>query len=463
MAVGGIDVMELGHEIDSENDSSQPFIEVKRKHKRPRQNSSIETEVENETTKAKGSPPQSASRMRPSSESNEDERLTIKIKSIDPNQNITKLNPIQIMNEITKVTSGTMVKYIKRMRDGFLVRCNTYNQARSLQDITELGRIPVRVSTGMNVVKGVISNIPLDISEEELFSELKKQNVVSVKRLRRRENGKLIQSKSVLITFSGLQLPNEVKMGFELFTVRQFVAPVLRCHKCQNFGHVEEKCRGKLRCVRCGEGHEFKDCKEKENRKCARCGGPHSAAYKGCKEYKIQKEIIKVKTFTNISYAEAAKQVKNTMGDQDKIPSVPTNQNDKAIPNQTETTMKNTTEQCHRTPKFQSKIPTIVTKKKTTAQVHTPSTAQESTKKKTDPNPNHTQRDIIQAFIGVSNSMVSFLAFMIKALHIIKNPKEAQNQNIVDTVLFLSRACLKIDVDKEQLESKLREIELLPS
>ena len=453
MAEGGIDIMDLGHEIDHENESSQPFIEVIRHSKRPRPSS---VESENETHNS--SSPQSL-KMRPRSDSDtDDEQLTIKIKSIDPTRNVTKLNPIQITNEITKATGGTMVKYIKRMKDGFHVRCNTYRQARSLQDITELGRIPVRVTQGLNVVKGVISNVPTDISEDEITTELKKQNVVSVKRLRRRENGKLIESKSILITFSGQNLPNEVKMGYEVFNVRQFVAPVLRCHKCQQFGHVEAKCHGKLRCVRCGQGHEFKDCNDKENRKCARCGGPHSAAYKGCKDYKIQKEIIKIKTFTKISYAEAAKQVKKSINGQNMNTNDQMDKYYKVKPNQPEPSTKNTTEQ---TPKFQSKIPTASNKKKTFAQIHVPSQSREIAKEINATNPSHTQHDIIQAFVGISNSMVSFLAFITKALQTIQNPKEHTNSNIIDVVLLSSRLCLGLDIEKDQLENKLREIESL--
>ena len=243
------------------------------------------------------------------------------------------------------------------------------------------------------------------------------------------------------------------------------MAPVLRCHKCQQFGHVEGKCNGRLRCVRCGEGHEFKDCK-KETRKCARCGGPHSAAYKGCQQYKIQKEKIKVKTFTKFSYAEAAKQVKTSMNDQNTKKNEETDKKQLTKPNQSDLPAKNTTERTNTTttPTFRSKIPTTSNKKKTFAQIHVPKVptlTREIAKEINETNPSHTQQNIIQAFVGISNSMVSFLAFIIKALQLTsQNPLKHSNQNTIDVVLTLSRVCLGLDIDKEQLENKLREVEL---
>ena len=60
---------------------------------------------------------------------------------------------------------------------------------------------------------------------------------------------------------------------------------VIRCNKCQVFGHTSKKCRSKtLKCPHCAGPHTHAQCK---NRKSANCGlTSNGAAYAGCSAYK---------------------------------------------------------------------------------------------------------------------------------------------------------------------------------
>lgn len=131
-----------------------------------------------------------------------------------------------------------------------------------------------------------------------------------VKRLCRGKDKEL--TTSVLITFGTPNLPDSVKMFYQLFRVRMFVPPVIRCYNCQRFGHVAGQCKNTSPvCARCGENHKVENCESAEDkRKCSNCGGEHSSAYKGCNKYKEAVSVQKIRVENKISYAEATRLVK---------------------------------------------------------------------------------------------------------------------------------------------------------
>lgn len=66
---------------------------------------------------------------------------------------------------------------------------------------------------------------------------------------------------------------------------------VAQCKRCQQVGHSKNYCSKTPRCVKCGEKHEYKDCKLPRSApaKCANCLGPHTANYRGCPAFKSKK------------------------------------------------------------------------------------------------------------------------------------------------------------------------------
>lgn len=53
-------------------------------------------------------------------------------------------------------------------------------------------------------------------------------------------------------------------------------------------GHTRTYCNHHPRCVRCGDPHDSSQCQKDRTQpaKCALCGGPHPANYKGCSVHK---------------------------------------------------------------------------------------------------------------------------------------------------------------------------------
>ena len=114
---------------------------------------------------------------------------------------------------------------------------------------------------------------------------------------------------AIQVTFK-TKMPETINFGYEKKKVRPYVPPVIRCFKCQQYGHGSDQCRGRVHCAACGEGHEWKECPNKSSPKCARCGGAHSAAYMGCIAYKEAKQAQTYKFKEKVSYSEALKAVK---------------------------------------------------------------------------------------------------------------------------------------------------------
>lgn len=76
--------------------------------------------------------------------------------------------------------------------------------------------------------------------------------------------------------------------------------PALRCFNCQRLGHVAAVSKGRRRCCKCGGDRDYGQYGEGIEPICCNCGGPHSAAFLGCKDQKLATEAMKYITVQNI-------------------------------------------------------------------------------------------------------------------------------------------------------------------
>lgn len=58
-------------------------------------------------------------------------------------------------------------------------------------------------------------------------------------------------------------------VDFDRYRVVNYVN-IIRCFKCQEYGHYANSCRGALKCAKCADTHNIKDCKS-ESVRCANC------------------------------------------------------------------------------------------------------------------------------------------------------------------------------------------------
>ena len=61
-----------------------------------------------------------------------------------------------------------------------------------------------------------------------------------------------------------------------------------QCYRCQKFGHKATFCHMALRCAKCAQGHNTRDCPDPrpviDSPKCANCNGDHQANFSECPE-----------------------------------------------------------------------------------------------------------------------------------------------------------------------------------
>ncbi|GBO25961.1 hypothetical protein AVEN_87126-1 [Araneus ventricosus] len=216
---------------------------------------------------------------------------------------------------VQKGISGQLgeVASVRKLCSGdLLIEVNSRKQAQQIIKLNNLSSIPVTVAAHatLNFSKGVVScGELLHTPVEEITKELENQGVISVRRITMRRDGKLLDTKHLIITFHSPKLPECIKAGYMRLAVRPYIPTPLRCFKCQRFGHSKDSCRGTLTCARCAEaGHESSGCTAEE--KCVNCKGSHTSFSRSCSAWKFEKEVIAEKVTKNLSYIEA-RQIKS--------------------------------------------------------------------------------------------------------------------------------------------------------
>ena len=247
-----------------------------------------------------------------------------------PDVKLARINPIKIAKALNSIGKDLIKNVSKNNQGGITVRCYNAAQAKQLMTITKLDQWTVNTTYAKSEIqcKGVINGISTDISDDEILSACKKQGVFVVKRLMKKRNGTLEKSLSICLTFNSTNLPAKIQIGYEMFLVKPYIPPVIRCFNCQRLGHVANNCRSFTRCVRCGGSHNYDQCQQKDNVKCCRCGERHSSAYGGCNTIKRERKIQGIRVSYNISYADAAKAIRTDIIIDQNTPSqmTPTNQ-----------------------------------------------------------------------------------------------------------------------------------------
>ena len=90
----------------------------------------------------------------------------------------------------------------------------------------------------------------------EIHDGLKSQGVTDVKRISVRRNGETRTTNTNILTFSSLDLPHSVKIGYISAKVNLYIPNPMRCFKCQQYGHHISRCpRGPI-CAKCGTDEE---------------------------------------------------------------------------------------------------------------------------------------------------------------------------------------------------------------
>ena len=126
------------------------------------------------------------------------------------------------------------------------------------------------------------------------------------------------------------EIPKSICLDIQIYRVRPFVQGPTRCFKCQNFGHISSKCKSFAKCTKCSGPHSVDQCTS-STLKCANCQGNHSNNFKKCPRFLVAKDIEWVSRTDKISFAQAAKKIKEAMNTASSV-SIPSQSNNDIFP-----------------------------------------------------------------------------------------------------------------------------------
>ena len=222
------------------------------------------------------------------------------------------IDTIKANRELLNLLKGRP-KRISELRNGdILIEVANNDQSNRIRQIQKLNGHKINVSEHktLNYTKGTIhSKRFCELDETSLIEELSQSQVTDIYKMKRKENGNLVNTGTMILTFAHYCLPKQVFIGWTSFEVREYIPNPRRCYKCQNYGHGTKACRSEEdRCANCGtSGHTDPNCLNPTN--CYHCDEAHPTYSKKCSMYKQEKEIITVMTREKVNYPEAKKKL----------------------------------------------------------------------------------------------------------------------------------------------------------
>ena len=217
-------------------------------------------------------------------------------KIISSRSNPKTVKKLRTGNRLVEVESKKHADNLLKMEKFHNLKCHAYPHAK------------------LNTSKGVVRSKELSLTRpEEIETAFKKQGIKEYGRVTKkphlkmipikdkyrrvtiRRNDKTIQAHTYILTFEKPSIPKEIRIGYTIERVEQYIAAPLRCFMCQKFGHHKEICRGRQvcgKCVECDLDHMENECKSIT---CANCHEEHPASSRSCAIYKKEKEIMFIK------------------------------------------------------------------------------------------------------------------------------------------------------------------------
>ncbi|XP_029178519.1 uncharacterized protein LOC114946237 [Nylanderia fulva] len=193
------------------------------------------------------------------------------------------------------------------------------HEANQLLDdpLLEANKLKAFIPSFRLIRRGIIKGVDEDISEEEMLEEMEShQRILGIRRLNRRnrdpnrqENDpKWVPSKSVIITFSGQNLPSEVRLYKIKIEVDPYMTLPIVCYNCFKLGHTSLNCRNETKCSMCGENKHQESCGT-SCPKCSNCKGEHIATDRNCPIYRMEYEVKRLMAYENLVMGDARKLV----------------------------------------------------------------------------------------------------------------------------------------------------------
>ena len=132
---------------------------------------------------------------------------------------ITSLSPFIIEKVISINVTPKSVKKLKN--DTLLVEVEKRKHADFLLKMTMFNNIAIKTypHKSLNISKGVVRSKELSLCTlEEIKKELKRQDVIDVKRVSIKKEGKTKETNTYIMTFNTPSIPEKIKVGYSFLT-----------------------------------------------------------------------------------------------------------------------------------------------------------------------------------------------------------------------------------------------------
>ena len=152
------------------------------------------------------------------------------------------------------------------------------------------------------------------MTDETVIAELHDQGVIDSRRISVERGGQAVEASTCVLTFSRLQLPEIVNVGYRVVRVERCVPPPLQCGRCLLYGRAATECRRQAPgCARCGEDRGLNEC-QRESVECFHCSGSRLSFSGSCPGWGTEREIVALKHALGLSFPEARERVQQRAG-----------------------------------------------------------------------------------------------------------------------------------------------------
>nr|XP_049706907.1 uncharacterized protein LOC126056798 [Helicoverpa armigera] len=241
------------------------------------------------------------------------EELVVFLNHIDEGRTFTDRDRMALSKGIREHgVSGVMhLRSINRYKVGVTFDLpNNANMFLKNKKLLEQLSLRASIPAGDTEVTGVLTSVPVDMANKEIFSLIgSSKNVIQVRRFMRRVRGdggkfSFVPTQAVAVTFASTILPQYIYLDSWRHEVNKYIPPVKQCLKCMRYGHIAKFCKNSEVCSICSEQHSFKKCNvAPQDAKCANCKGNHIAISSACPIKKQQVEENKIKS-RNATYSD---------------------------------------------------------------------------------------------------------------------------------------------------------------
>lgn len=135
-----------------------------------------------------------------------------------------------------------------------MIETKSDKQAAKIFQLTNFKKdylVKVSLHSILNFLTGVVYTKEFrHLPENEILMMLKPQGVFEVRKILRKQDCSLKETRLVILTLGKANLPVKVKLGYEVITIRKYVNPLMQCKNWYRFGHTAKWWKYTKTCIK---------------------------------------------------------------------------------------------------------------------------------------------------------------------------------------------------------------------